>query len=386
MQITPIYRHAAMRLPALTSLFSDAFTVTEIDVVKDDTTTFTAAGHGVTIGESIAIAVTDAPFPNPITAVEQVAGSTTDWKVTTQHDHDLTTTPDVNIAQAWNETALLDGFTDAKWNGAVELLSAPDRNTFYVRIASGASGTLNSNEVQLRNLEFEMVGWHKVTAADANTLTMPTPANVLRSYTVTDPTVVRNLRIMGAVTLDMVMKKYVLDDASIDDNTIFIVPRQSARVRSKHGEMRTQAPFAYHARLEDGFDVLALLPAHESSGGVAPFDLANGDVLRAVLRTFNGLTLPRPELGCGTTYGAFIEEHGMVEHNGPTYVHQYSFSANADLSQDDTILPYEAALLPALGSTSVSRVGAPAFRDVSFSGVAINGEPGLLTLAIELDN
>jgi hypothetical protein len=123
-----------------------------------------------------------------------------------------------------------------------------------------------------------------------------------------------------------------------------------------------------------------------SSGGVAPVDLAHGDILRALLRTFNGLNLPRPELGSGNTYAAYLETHGIVDHHGPTYVHQYSFSANADLSSNDRIKPSEAAALPALGSTSVSRVGAPAFRDVRFNGIAVQGEPGLLTLNITLDS
>ena len=387
MQITPLYRHAAMRLPALTSLFSDTLAVSEIDVVAAGTTTLTSTGHGVTVGEYAAIAITDAPAPNPITAAVKVSG-TDDWTITTQFDHDLTTTPSLDYANPWDVSAVLAGFTDAEMNGTLQLVSVTDRNTFVVRTTELASLTLNGNEVQLKSLEFEMVGWHKVQAADANTLTMPTPSTVTRSYTVTSPTVARNIRVMGAVSLSMVMRKYVLGDATIDNNTLFICPRESARVSSRTSDTRTRtgATVALNARLEDGFDVYALLPAHASVAGVAPVDLAHGDILRALLRTFNGLNLPRPELGNGNTYGAYLDTHGIVDHHGPTYVHQYSFSANADLSDDDRIKPYEMADLPALSSTSVHRVGAPAYRDVAFTGIAINGEPGLLTLDIELDS
>ena len=387
MQITPLYRHAAMRLPALTSLFSDALAVTDIDVVSGGTTTITtSAVHGVTIGEYAALSITDALTPNPVTAAVKV-GVTDDWTITTQYDHGLTTTPDVLRATAWDASTVLDGFTDAEMNGTLQLVSVTDRNTFVVRPSALASLTLNTNEAQLKSLEFAMVGWHRAVWATTTTLTFPTPAAVTRSYTVLAPTVARNIRVMGSVSLDLFMRKYVLDDASINDNTMFICPRDSARVTSKVSDDRTRsgATVALNARVEDGFDVYVLLPAHTSNSGVAAVDLAHGDILRAVLRTFNGLNLPRSEFGCGNTYGAYLDTHGIVNHHGPTYVHQYSFSANADLSNDDMIKPYEQADLPAIGSDSVQRVGAPAYRDIVFTGIAINGEPGLLTLDLKLD-
>jgi hypothetical protein len=392
MQITPLYRHAAMRIPALTALFSDLFDVTEIDVVKDGTTTLTcAAPHGVKIGAAATIAITDAPFPNPIVATERLANG--DWILTTEFDHDLTTTPSLDIAEPWDLSADLAGFTDAAMNGALQLVSVPDRFTLIVRPStSPADITLNGNEVQKRSLEFEMVGWHKVIAATANTLTFPTPATVLRSYTVTTPTVVRNIRIFGAVNLDAVMKHYVRSDAetAAHEITMFIAPLDSTRVRPRaRGGVTALGPSqAVHFGVEDGFRVVVLIPSEASTSGVAALDLAQGPILRAILRTFNGLRLPREEFPASAPYSAILEEHGAVRHDGATYVHEYSFSASVDMTDNDRIQPWEAADLAAaaIGATSVTRVGAPAYRELHFTGLRHSSKPGILEALIELDS
>ena len=126
MRITPLVLHAARRVPALTGRFSDPLNVASISVVAGGTTTLTcSAAHGVATGVSIAVSITDAMTPNPITAA--VVDADGNIRLTTQYAHDLTTTPDPTKAKPWNTSATLDGFGSALIDGVKQLVSAPDR-------------------------------------------------------------------------------------------------------------------------------------------------------------------------------------------------------------------------------------------------------------------
>ena len=387
MQITPLHTHAVLRVPALTGLFSDSLGISSIDVVADGTTTITTdAAHGVTVSSSIAVSITDAPYPNPITAA--VKQSNGDYLITTTNDHDLTTTPNPEIAAAWNTIATLRGFTDSNMNGSMQLISVSDRRNFTVRPSAPVeSVTLNGSEEQLVNLEFELVGWHKVTAASATTLTFPTPEFVVRSYTADQITAARNHRIYGLESGEMVMRKYVLDDTALNANELvmFVTPRDSVRFRSSLlGDHYAES--AYHPTVEDGFDIIVVFPASASSAGVSPVDLAHGEILRAIMKTFNGLNLPlATSYPCAKARDAEIISHGRVSHDGSRYVHIYNFGVNVELTRDDRIQPHEVADIVNATSDNVWRKGFPAYRDLTVSGLAIQGEPGLLTINLQAD-
>jgi len=386
-QITPLHTHAVLRVPALTGLFSDSLGISSIDVVADGTTTITTdAAHGVTVSSSIAVSITDAPYPNPITAA--VKQSNGDYLITTTNDHDLTTTPNPEISAAWNTIATLRGFTDSNMNGSLQLVSVSDRRNFTVRPSAPVeSVTLNGSEEQLVNLEFELVGWHKVTAASATTLTFPTPEFVVRSYTADQITAALNHRIYGLESGELVMRKYVLDDTALNANELvmFVTPRDSVRFRSSLlGDHYAQS--AYHPTVEDGFDIIIVFPASASSAGVSPVDLAHGEILRAIMKTFNGLNLPlATSYPCAKARDAEIISHGRVSHDGSRYVHIYNFGVNVELTKDDRIQPHEVADIVNATSDNVWPNGFPAYRDLSVTGISSLGEPGLFTINLQAD-
>ena len=374
-----------MRVPALTGLFSDTLGVASIAVVPGDVTTIeTSEPHGVPDGGNAPVTIVDAPTPSKITdAALQPNG---DVILITQHDHDLTTRPDDRVV-AFNATASLRGFTDPNLNGALELVSVENRDAFTVRPANPvAEVVLNGNEEQLTNLEFELVGWHKVTATSPTTLTFPTPPNVQRSYTADVVVASHRLRIFGAESGDLVVKKYVLGDERLVDNdcVMFIVPRENIRNRGQYlGEHHPSS--AYNPTIEDGFDIYVAIPGAAASGGVAPLDLAHGEILRAIMRTFNGLRIPDwPGFPLAKIRDAEMVTHGRVSYDGPTYLHQYAFDVLVELTPDDRVLPFEAADLG--NADSVHRVGAPAFRDLVLTGVKQKDRPGLLTASVQLDD
>lgn len=375
MRITPLVLHAARRMPALTSRFSDALNVTSISVVAGGTTTLTcSAAHGVATGQSIAIGITDAMTPNPITAA--VINDDDTITFTTQYPHDLTTTPDQDKAKPWNTSVTLSGFGSALIDGVKQLVAAPTRTTFTI-IPSGtvASVTIDGGEVLLERLPFELIGYHTVTSATSTTLTMPTPATIARNYTVTSPIVVRNIRIFGSLSIETVMDTFVRPDNTptpVSKAHLFVCPVEVRTSRSRNARTDAIADLSdgsdYRQVIIDGFEVMAVLPAENSKGAVTAIDLAQGEIFGAVLNTFYGLKMPRPELNSTGSYIAMLESHGAASFDRVNYIHRYRFQAQDVITNDAAIPPYDwPDIAPDDIASSLYPIGAPALTTIEIS-------------------
>ena len=182
MRVAPVVIHAQRRIPALSGLFSDALSVSTIDVVAGGTTTINfAAAHGLPFGSQITVSITDAETPNPISAA--TVDSSGNAVLTTQYPHDLTTTPALARAKPWNEFAKLAGFGSAILDGTKQLIDVPDRNTLIVGPSAPIGAiTLDGDEVLLEKLEREIVGGHDASVATGTTLTFTTPSAITRNY------------------------------------------------------------------------------------------------------------------------------------------------------------------------------------------------------------
>ena len=240
---------------------------------------------------------------------------------------------------------------------------------------SPVSVTLDGQEVLLERVE--LAGWRRASITSPTTITFVTPASVSRSYTINNPNISTNMRVFGAVDVETVYRKFVReneDPTPIEKARMFIAPVdvKASRSKSASGDAISDASDGADIRLmlNDGFEVMVILPAEKSSGGVAASDLAHGDVLKAVLRTFFGLRLPQPEFDCAGTYVALPEGHGMASYDGANYMHRYSFQVRAQLTNQDTIAPYNWPNLTADDFADfsviegVDPVGVPPLRDI----------------------
>lgn len=391
MRITPLVLHAARRVPALTARFSDPLAVTSISVVAGGTTTLTcSAAHGVATGVSIAVCITDAMTPNPITAA--VVDDDGNIRLTTQYAHDLTTTPDPTKANAWNTSATLDGFGSALIDGVKQLIAVPNRNTLVIA-PSGAVGsvTLDGGEVLLERLPFELIGYHTVTSATSTTLTMDTPATIGRNYTITAPVVVRNMRVFGSLSIETVMGTFVRDDNTpvpAGKAWMFVCPVDVRTSRSRNSKTDAIADLSdgsdYRQMVIDGFEVMVVLPAENSPGAVAAIDLAQGEIFGAVLKTFYGLKMPRPELNSTGSYIAMMESHGAASFDRVNYIHRYRFQCSDVITNDAAIPPYDwPDIAPDDIASSLYPIGAPAMTTIEISadpdeGIRRKEYPGAL--------
>lgn len=370
MQIGPLITHAMARIPALTDLFSDPFPVVSMAVAAGGNTVLTTATpHGLSSAKRHGLCVVDAATPNAVTAIEATGDG--DYKLTFQHDHALITGPrpgsqawagqsylPTGAEKWWDLAVTLAGFTDAAaFNGLCQMIDVPDRRTVVITPRAVPTNiALNGHEALLERLEQGLVGWHAATVAGPSALTFATPTGVTRSFTVLAPKVARRIRIAGSLNRDVVGQQYVRgyqsylpaveSVESLNAPWLFIVPAAQARL-SKDRNAQTDAgaeitPASdYRQMLIDGFEILALLPARDAVAGVACSDQAQGPVLRAILRAFHGLKVHRPELATETKLVALLSEHGAAAYDRATYMHAYTFEANAFLTNKDAVQPFE---------------------------------------------
>ncbi|MFP3921740.1 MAG: hypothetical protein ACLFU3_08560 [Dichotomicrobium sp.] len=394
MKITPLALHAMVRVPALTDLFSDILAVDTIGVVAGGKVTINcSSAHG--LSGTAAVAITDALTPNPVTDAEKLSNG--DVRITTEHDHDLTTAPPGY--QPWHEFAKLQGFDAGVLNGDIQLVSVESRTQFTVRPSSDPGTiTLNDSEELLERLEFELVGWHAVTVVDTVTLEFDAPATITRSYTVTAPKVVTRARIFGAVDIQTFLRHYSREDGtghiSVADHTMVITPIQTAQLskdrRSQSAALvEAAAGSVIQQLLLDGFNIYFIAPTENDAGAVKAVDLAQGEVFQAVLRSFNGLALPYRQLDDQSKYVAWLDHHGVNAFDGVHYLHEYVFQAPSYITQGDTITPPDFVVAEAengaIEDEDLYRVGAPALRELLLDGITLKGKPQPLTATIEVD-
>jgi hypothetical protein len=366
MKITPLTYLCAARIPALTSIFSDAISIASLAVVygSGGLVTLTAsAPHNIPVGTQSGVCVVDAFTPNAIAAWSQFTSDTAvapaiagDVQITTTYPHSLTTTPDPTNFNPWDAFANLTGIGISALTGSVQLVDVPDNLDIIVRpsVSVTLPGSIPSGAALLERLERELIGWHIATATSPTALTFPTPPNVTRSYVVANPGVVTNIRVWGAVDFEHALSHFTREEAPLTTAYLFVMPRSQARVsRDRNVTSDAMVEFTpqsdFRMILIDGFELVAILPAERYGGAIACVDACQGPVFTAIMQTFNGLSIPRCELGLnGTDYVAALTDHGCLRYNKANYVHSYRFELIAQLTNLDTVIGTEVPDISAL--------------------------------------
>lgn len=371
MKITPLVMLAAQRIPALTNTFSDVVPVATMAVAQGGVVTLTcSAPHGVPVGLQMGVSITDAYEPNPITAWSQynaavvgtgiIAG---DVQITTQYPHTLSLSPDATKFDPWDSFAQITGTGVTGLDGNVMLVAVIDQYHFVVRPNGSITlpGTIQPAAALLQKMERTLIGWHNATAVDETTLTLPTPATITRSYNVANPVVVTNIRIWGGVDLANCLSKFsrlsqsqeVLAGLVLDRGYLFVTPKRDIRLsrdrRSLSNATTQIQPGAFvRQELMDGFEIYAILPAERYGGAVGCLDRCHGQVLTAVLRTFNGLKLPFTEFSSPNPFTTMLSGHRTAAYDKANYVHNYSFDATIYIGDADSAQQIEVPDLYAL--------------------------------------
>lgn len=402
MQITPLVLHATRRLPAVSSLFADAFDVQSVSVVAGDKITITCnKPHNLSPGSQYAVAITDATTPNPIVGCTVDADG--NLVLETQYPHNLSTTPNPDKFNPWNQTVKLSGFGVASIDGTRQIAGIIDKT--HVVVMPGAeiiSVTLGGDEVILERLERALIGYHRATVVSTTVLTINTPPSITRNFVAEDVAVVTNVRVYGTIDLHEVMRIFTRDNKAVPATgcSMFIAPIDVRVSRARSGRTDALAEVSDVADLRqflmDGFDIFVVIPTEKSPSGIAAIDAAQGPIFTAVLKTFFGLNLPRPEFCGGETFVSILDTHGGVAFDRANYVHRYRFQASATITNADAIEPYDwpdynpadptpiEHIYP-VGSDPfetldiVTDVPSPDGSPATINGIRRQGEPGALS-------
>lgn len=383
MLISPLVRHAAMHLPALTDYFSDKLDVSTLDVVEGGACLITCAvPHGIAIGDFVGICITDVEIPNRVISVVDVDGNAL---LTLEHDHDISGASPNGYWEQETTAVRLSGFVDLALNGQLALLDVPANNQLLVKPLAALGGQpLTGAEKLFERLEGEIIGWHKVGAISDVVLEFVTPVGVARSYQVVAPKISYHNRLFGSVYFDAAKAGHIRADGNFGEEKsgLYICLPPSTSV-SKSRRARSAAVseinsgMDYRATLLDGIEVYAFCPA-AGKGQAELADLCQGEIFTAVMRTFFGLKLPRPELA------ADISEHHMmglvghrgISYDGAYYIHRYEFEAPATITNGDAISADQYPDL-APGGDSLLPVGSRSFRGVDFDEMLADGGEAL---------
>jgi hypothetical protein len=419
-KITPLVLHAAMRVPALTDAFSDTLSANALTVLAGGLTTITAPGHGLP-GEPVGIAIVDALAPNAIVSATLLANG--DVVITTRYDHGFAFVDDAHTNAARDSFVQMSGWGRAALDGQIQLIAVKSRRAVIVRPQGTvlAPLTVPASATVLERLDGSLIGWHVATPSGPDTLTMPTPVGIDRDYVVPTPKIAVSIRAWGCLDIDLVRRElgWISEKEAGDRHVkpdrsyLFIAPLGDVRVsRDKRAGSDVMAEFSPHTfnsqTLDDGFICYAVLPAENYGGAVGCVDRAHGELLAAMLGCFNGLSLPRSELAGISDLVAVITGHHSQYYDGSTYIHAYTFTAPAYITNADACEPWawaqiaaqEAALqtpgLPTIVGAAIASITTQAVippGGISFgaapapelpsaqvpAGVAAAGRPQLLT-------
>ena len=347
------------------------------------------------IGATVAISITRADVPNPVVSASIEGGYV---RLVTEFDHDISAAPPGYLQ--WQATVSLSGFANPVLNGNIALAEVADRKTLLVKPASPVGSiTLTGNEVLNEVLDDAVVGWQFPQIVSAQELRYPAPSSITRNVTINSPKVSRDVRLWASLSFDTAIKSYTREQPDgqyriepFDAACLYITPAKTASLskdRNAKSEALAEINPNVHMRqmLLDGFSVYAFIPCEKSGGAVKAIDLCQGKVLAAVLRTFQGLILPRPELAGGAPFAIQFKDHGFHYFDGANYVHEYNFEAPVQITNQDGVDPTEVTASvwqetqtaqEVVQSGGLYRVGSVAFREVDFSSIKMKDKPQAL--------
>lgn len=381
MRITPLVQHACARIPQLTDVFSDVVTA-NIIATPDSTTDINCdAPHGQEIGSKIAVCVRKAKMQIAIT--NAVFKDNNNVELTFNGPHGLVDNTNSIVNQSYNPTIELMGFVDPLMNGEQEFLYKIDSSCCVIKAPDDATLDLSPNAAMLDERNDYFNGWHPVDVIGPNTFRMPTNA-ALRSITnASNVSIALNIRACGTLGYDDV-KEYYTGDQSLRDVTLSIHPIGVVSVSKDRGAKSSATSelnnnTVLRQMMLDGFHVVATVPTGETRGALQAIDLCHGEILNAVIKTFQGYRSSLPDLEGVDSYASILKQHGGMSFDRAFYAHEYQFETPYQFNNLNALSATEqtaAAQIETLDPSEVGSaqpIGSVPLSDLQFDGV-LNGD------------
>lgn len=394
MRITPVVHHACARLPQLTDAFSDVLQADIVATPSDNTNIVCQAPHGQNTGDKIAVCIRGAKMQLAI--ADAILGSDGNIELVFSEPHGLVNNATASGVNSWNSEIELIGFDDPLMNGPQEFLAKLDQTRCLIKAPEGATVGLEPSAAMLDDRNDFFNGWHPVDVIDPTILRMPTHAAISTLTNASDVTIAFNIRAWGAVDFGEVEKIYAgektaLKEASLTISPLGVIPVSKDRGAKTSAIAELNGSTVVRQMMLDGFHAVVTIPTPDDRGALNAVDLCHGEILDAILRTFQGYKPPQPDLEGVQPFAAVLKQHGGMSFNRAFYAHEYQFEASYNLNSANALKETEqtvGAQLEALDPSNVTPaqpIGSAPLNNLQFDGIytAELGEPLTATIRYE---
>lgn len=395
MRITPLVNHACARLPQLTSAFSDVALADIVATPGGNTNIICQAPHNQLVGQKIGVCVRGAKSQTPI--VNAILGPDDVVELVFATPHGLVSNATAIGVNSWNSEIELIGFVDPLMNATHEFITPLDDTRCLIKAPEGASVDLTADAAMLDDRNDYLNGWCPVDVIDTVTLRAPTHAAINTLTLASDVSIAFNIRAWGAVDYQEVKELYTgekvkLREASITISPLGVIPLSKDRSAKTSASAELGSGTVIRQMMLDGFHVVVTVPTPDTRGALAAIDLCHGELLDAVMRTFQGYKPPQPDLKGVDSFAAVLKQHGGMSFDRAFYAHEYQFEAPYNLNNFNALKSTEqtvGAQYEALDPSEVQAaqpIGTSAIQNIEFDGI-FNGELGQpLTASINHEN
>lgn len=394
MRITPLVQHACARLPQLTDYFSNVVQA-DISATPGATTDIVChEPHNLNIGDRFGVCVRKAKSQVPIVNAVLADGAI---ELEFDRPHGLVNNATAIGVNSWNADIELTGFTDPLMNNSHEFITKLDDKRCLIKSPESADVSLTGSAAMLDERNDYFNGWQPVLVVDGTTLRKATNPLIDTVTNVSNVTVATNIRAWGALDYSEIHKLYSSKGAKLKEVSLSVSPLGVVPV-SKDRNTKTSAiselnnSTVMRQTVMDGFHVVATVPTADTRGAVDAADLCHGELLDAVIRTFQGYKPPLPDLEGVDPFVAVLKQHGGLSFDRAFYSHEYQFEASYTLSNLNALKATEQTSNPQLETTDpltvgpAHPVGSTPINDLHFDGI-FNGELGQpLTASIQYED
>ncbi len=333
MRAEDIVRQLAFSLPQRTGRFSDEVSIATIVHSGGGTISVTTStDHGLSVGNLVNIV--DVKAPNTITSLTAVGNVAT---AATADPHDLTELPP---GSTLSNTVEITGATESEYNGELEIVSVPDRNTFSYRLLVDATVSPATGSPTLLQF-FDRRGFngrHIVTSVVSTTVFEYTLTSFIPLQDGVGGVIRMRHRITRAESIESAEATYSRQNNTelwcyaVLDNT------ESSKDRDISTDAGQEKATGLDARQRIIFNasLFVFFPATQSIRGGAERDDASSVIMADIISSIVGARLPT---------GLTEYTWSAVTYNGDNkneyvhayYVHQYDLQQTVDITGCDRL-------------------------------------------------
>lgn len=342
--------HLAAILPGQCDDFTTNLSVTSLTRSGTTVTATTATAHGLVVGNQANIQGAQTPI-----VISSLTRSSVIGTLATATDHDITENAGFNVQ--------ISGATEAEFNGTFALLKVTNRRTITFTMADSGATTATGTPLLLNgsNLYDSYNGLKAITAVPSTT-TFRYEIGSSTAYTPASGTIQAKTlpRIAGCVEFDVALSAYTKQTSG--NAWMFVVVGDGVANKSRKNNSdavdNLHTAHNFNQRLIQSVQLLVFLPTSSEIAGVAAKDRCE-ELLQPITKSI--LRMKFPTLISGDNNPLMIVNHGMQAYNSAFYVHQYSFEATLQLTEDDIYIPSDDVAFRDMNITTASDFGTETF-------------------------